>query len=129
MEADANSVEFIGSLNARGVKYLVVGGFAVYYHGYPRFTGVHDLWLWLESSNLEKAVASFHDSGFGGLGIGVEDLNAPLKMLQLGYEPHGIDLMTTVDGVDFESRYARATPVELATVDAPSVSVADLYPG
>lgn len=126
MEADANFVEFIGLLNARGVKYLVVGGFAVNYHGYPRFTGDIDLWLWLDPTNLERVVQSLRDFGFGGLGIGVEQLNAPYKVIQLGYEPHRIDLMTTVDGVDFEACYARASTVELDTANAPFISMADL---
>ena len=126
MEVDENYVEFIGLLNARNVRYLVVGGYAVNYHGYPRYTGDIDIWLWPDPSNIRAAVDCVNAFGFAALGIDPADLTGPNKVLQLGYEPVRIDLLTTVDGVDFEACYARATTVELGRADAPFLSLPDL---
>lgn len=126
MEVDENYVEFIGLLNAEQVRYLVVGGYAVNYHGYPRYTGDIDIWLWLDPDNIERAIACIRRFGFGALGIDASDLTASNKVLQLGYEPVRIDLLTTVDGVDFEACYRNRSLVELGPVDAPFLSLDDL---
>ena len=126
MEVDENYVEFIGLLNAREVRYLIVGGYAVNLYGYPRYTGDIDIWLWLDPANVARAIACVNDFGFAALGIEPADLAGPNKVLQLGYEPVRIDLLTTVDGVDFDACYARRITVELGSADAPFLSLDDL---
>ena len=126
MEVDENYVEFIGLLNAREVRYLVVGGYAVNFYGYPRYTGDIDLWLWLDPANIARAIDCVNDFGFAALGIRPADLAGPNKVLQLGYEPVRIDLLTSVDGVDFDDCYARRTTVELGPADAPFLALDDL---
>ena len=68
--------EFIGLLNEKGVKYLVVGGYAVAYHGYPRYTKDIDLWIWLDRENADKIVDALKEFGFASLDIQVEDFRA-----------------------------------------------------
>ena len=126
MEVDRNFVEFFGLLTERRVKFLIVGGYAVNYYGYPRYTGDIDIWLRLDEANVELAVRAVEDFGFAALGLQPEDLNRPYQVLQLGYEPARIDILTTVDGVDFESCYAAATRVEIDEYDVPFISLADL---
>jgi hypothetical protein len=95
--------EFIASLNAHDVRYLVVGGYAVALHGYPRFTKDLDVWLWLEADNAARVVQALTDFGFASLGITADDFLIPDQIIQLGYPPNRIDLVTTLLGVDFAS--------------------------
>jgi len=97
--------EFIGLLNEKNVKYLVVRGYAVAYHGYPRYTKDIDLWIWLDRENAEKVVESLKGFGFDSLGIQVENFLDPENVIQLGYPPARIDLLTDLSGLDFEDCY------------------------
>ena len=96
--------EFIELLNAHEVKYLVVGGYAVVFHGHPRYTGDIDFWIWMDEGNAQKVVNVLKAFGFGSLGAVVEDFTDPNNVMQLGYPPARIDLLTTVSGLyDFEA--------------------------
>lgn len=107
MVLDENFKEFIRLLNANGVKYLVVGGFAVAYHGYPRYTKDIDFWVWAESENASRLLKALQDFGFGALGLQQEDLSDPENVIQLGYEPHRIDLIIQLEGLDFGTCFAQ----------------------
>jgi hypothetical protein len=111
--------EFIKLLNKYKVKYLVVGGYAVAFHGHPRYT--KDLDIWIESSidnatNLLKALDEF---GFGSLGLSLEDFLAANQIIRLGSPPTRIDLLTTAPGVDFETCYHSrvSTPIDETQVE------------
>ncbi len=106
MEITKDFREFLKLLNENGVKYLVVGGYAVNFHGYPRYTKDIDFWVWPDHENIERLLVALHGFGFGALGLGVEDFANPANIIQLGYEPYRIDLMTEVEGLDFEECYA-----------------------
>lgn len=97
--------EFIELLNANKVRYLVVGGYALAYHGQPRFTGDMDFFLSSDTENAERVLKSLTDFGFGDLDITVHDLTQKDQVIQLGYPPLRIDLLTSIDGVDFESAW------------------------
>ena len=115
--------EFIQSLNDNGVRYLVVGGYAVALHGYPRYTKDIDIWVdmtMVNASNILKALDQF---GFGSLGVNPSDFTAPDQMLQLGHPPGRIDILTTLPGVEFSECYAVRTTVE---VDGVLVNFIDL---
>jgi hypothetical protein len=105
--------EFIQLLNANKVRYLVVGGYAVAYFGYPRYTKDIDIWLRLERENAELIVRVLQQFGFGSLGLTVEDFLASNQIIQLGYPPARIDLLTTLPGVEFDECYAARHDVEV----------------
>lgn len=69
--------EFIQSLNANGVRYLIVGGYAVAIHGYPRYTKDIDIWIALDKENAERMIQALQDFGFGSLGLRAEDFLVP----------------------------------------------------
>ncbi|RLC49174.1 MAG: hypothetical protein DRH57_00510 [Candidatus Cloacimonadota bacterium] len=98
--------EFIQLLNDNNVRYLVVGGYAVAFHGYPHYTKDIDLWIWLNRENAENLIKVLDDFGFSSLGLKVEDFLTPGYVIQLGYPPNRIDLLTTVTGLDFDKCYA-----------------------
>jgi predicted nucleotidyltransferase len=115
--------EFLELLNKNKVKYLVVGGYAIAFHGYPRYTKDIDLWILMEKSNAESILKTLDEFGFSGIGITVEDLNTPETVIQLGYPPNRIDLMTEVSGLTFEECYDKKIEI---TVEGTSVSFIDL---
>lgn len=93
--------EFIQSLNDNQVRYLVIGGYAVALHGYPRYTKDIDIWIETMPENAVNVMQALQQFGFGSLELTLEDFLAPDQVIQLGYPPNRIDLITTPDGVDF----------------------------
>jgi hypothetical protein len=97
--------EFIELLNGHNIKYLVVGGYAVTFHGYPRFTDDIDIWVWIDESNAKNLINVLKEFGFGSLDIKTDDFLSPDQIIQLGYPPNRIDLLTSISGVEFEDCY------------------------
>ncbi len=108
--------EFIKSLNENSVRYLVVGGYAVAFHGYPRYTKDLDIWIDRALSNAACLVNALTDFGFAGLGLREEDFLVGDQIIQLGYPPNRIDLVTDLPGVDFENCYNEKMQVEIEGV-------------
>ncbi len=87
------------------VEFLnaIVGGYALAAYGHPRFTGDLDFWIGHHEANARKVLAVLNDFGMGSLGIGLADLTKPGQVIQLGYPPGCIDLLTmTMDGVPLD---------------------------
>jgi len=97
--------EFFRLLNVHKVKYLVVGGYAFAVHAYPRFTNDLDIWIDTDVKNAEKILQVLNDFGFKELEVTIEDLTNPDRIIQLGYQPLRIDLLTDIDGVDFSTAW------------------------
>ncbi len=115
--------EFIQLLNDNQVKYLVIGGYAVAVHGYPRYTKDIDVWIEMSLENAEKLMVALTEFGFGSLGLTTEDFQTSDQIIQLGYPPNRIDLITTPDGIDFETCYQAKIEV---IIDNIPVSFIDL---
>jgi hypothetical protein len=122
MKLDKNLREFIALLNARGVEFLVVGGHAVGFHGHPRFTGDIDFFVAVNPRTAEKLVAVLEAFGFGGLGIKREDFLEQDVVIQLGYPPNRIDLVTGIDAVGFAEAWANRVPGNLDGIDVHFIS-------
>ena len=118
--------EFLQSLNDNGVRYLVVGGYAVAFHGYPRYTKDMDLWIWLNQENAERLVKALEQFGFGSLGLQPTDFLVPDQIIQLGYPPNRIDLISSLEGVDFDTCHASRVEVAVEEVPASFISLEDL---
>lgn len=115
--------EFIELLNKHEVKYLVVGGYAVAFHGHPRYTKDLDVWVWLEEQNAEKIIDVLKDFGFASLQFNREDFLNPDNVIQLGQPPNRIDLLTGLSGVDFKECYGKKNVI---TVNNLEVNIIDL---
>ena len=126
MELDKDFKEFIELLNEHKVKYLIIGGYAVNLHGYPRYTKDIDFWLWMTRPNIKKLMKAIKEFGFGSLNLEIEDFMTPENIIQLGYEPHRIDLLVEVEGVNFEECYQRRTEVKVEGVEVQFLSLQDL---
>ena len=108
--------EFIESLNANSVRYLVVGGYAVALHGYPRYTKDLDVWIEPTAQNAQNVLNALTAFGFGSLDISTDDFLEENTIIQLGYPPNRIDLMTTLSGLTFEVCYPERVQVEIQGV-------------
>ncbi|MEM7593559.1 MAG: hypothetical protein AAF383_18945 [Cyanobacteria bacterium P01_A01_bin.83] len=108
--------EFIQLLNDNQVKYLVIGGYAVAIHGYPRYTKDIDIWIETSLENAEKLMITLTGFGFGSLGLTTEDFQTSDQIIQLGYPPNRIDLITTPDGIDFETCYQEKIEVNIDNI-------------
>ena len=109
MELDQDFKEFIALLNEHQVEYLIVGGYAVVAYGYHRFTGDLDVWINPSQENAKNILDVLKDFGFGKVKLTVKDFTVKGKIIQLGYEPLRIDLITSVEGLDFVDCYKRRT--------------------
>lgn len=124
MELPPDFRELLSLLNSHGVEYLLVGGYALAAHGHPRYTGDIDFWVAPRAENLQRVVLALHRFGFGSLGIKAEDF-APDFVVQLGHPPRRIDLLTTIDGVDFDACFARRERVVIDGVELPIIGIDD----
>lgn len=115
--------EFIESLNDSQVRYLVVGGYAVAVHGHPRYTRDMDVWIEMSPENAIHVIEALDRFGFGSLGLQEKDFLAPDQIIQLGYPPCRIDILTTLSGVEFDACHAARLTVDIEGV---SVSFIDL---
>jgi predicted nucleotidyltransferase len=117
--------EFAGLLNSNGVEYLIVGGYALAVHGHPRYTGDLDFWIGHDPDNAARVLAALQQFGFGSLGITLDDLSTPGQVIQLGYPPARIDLLTSIDGVDFRQACERRQVVQIDGIELPFISLED----
>ena len=115
--------EFIQLLNDNRVRYLVVGGYAVALHGYPRYTRDIDIWVELSEENATHIVEALKQFGFASLGLKKSDFLVEDQVIQLGYAPNRIDIITTLSGVTFAECYEKRVPVE---IDGVKINFIDL---
>ncbi len=123
---DQDFREFIQLLNDNKVRYLVVGGYAVAIHGHPRYTKDIDVWLWLDPQNAEKVIEAIRQFGFGSLDLQAEDFLVVDQIIQLGYPPNRIDLLTSLPGVDFEDCYLDRFITEIDGVNVSFINLENL---
>lgn len=114
--------EFIELLNNNKVRYLIIGGYAVVYHGYVRSTNDIDIWIDASEANIERLLSALDKFGFSALNFKKTDF-VPNQIVQLGYPPNRIDIITSPAGVSFDECYASKEQVELEMI---SVNFIDL---
>src|SRR5437762_5831013 len=98
--------EFLRLLNSRQVEYLLVGGYAVSYHGYPRATGDMDVWIARDRQNAERIVAALREFGFDSPELSGEVFLQAERVIRMGLPPFRIEVLTTISGVNFAECYA-----------------------
>ncbi len=118
--------EFIESLNKNDVQYLVVGGYAVAFHGHPRYTQDLDVWIKVEPDNAQRVTQALSDFGFESLGLKPDDFLTPGYVIQLGYPPYRIDILTEVKGVDFDNCYSQRVIADIGGVSVYFIDLENL---
>ena len=119
--------EFLKSLNSAGVRYLVVGGYAVIHYGYRRMTDDLDVWIAVDPTNAAKVSLVLQDfGGFPASKVKPSMFQAMKKVFIFGREPARIDILTSPSGVDFDSSFANRNEVEWDRIKVPLISFEDL---
>ncbi|MBM3841585.1 MAG: hypothetical protein FJ398_27305 [Verrucomicrobia bacterium] len=113
--------EFIRLLEAESVEYLIVGAWAVAFHGRPRYTGDVDIFLRRDAANAARMMRVIQAFGFGATGITREDFVKENYVIQLGIEPNRIDLLTGISGVQFVDAWDRRVYGQLGETRVPFI--------
>ncbi len=102
MEVQQDFRELLELFNAHKIEYIIVGGYALAYHGAPRYTGDIDIFVKPNKHNAKRILAALDDFGFGSVGLKGADFISPDKVVQLGVPPVRIDIITSITGVTWE---------------------------
>jgi len=102
MEAQKDFRYLLELLNAHKVEYLIVGAYALAFHGAPRYTGDMDIYVKPNSTNAQRIMAALKDFGFGSVELSATDFEAEDKVVQLGFPPVRVDIVTSITGVSWE---------------------------
>jgi len=118
--------EFLLLLNSRGIEYLVIGGYAVGYHGYPRATGDMDVWVAIHEKNAAKLVDALREFGFD-----LPELEKSLfltsgKIIRMGVPPIRLEILTSIDGLEFETCYRNRIVTDIGDIKVNFISKGDL---
>jgi predicted nucleotidyltransferase len=118
--------DFLKLLNSHNVKYLLVGGYAVGYHGYPRATGDMDIWIELSESNSKKVTSTFRDFGMPNEKISEDLFLEKNKVIRMGVPPVRIEIITSASGVTFDECYSNRDVIEIDGIPINFISLRDL---
>lgn len=110
-------------MNSAGVEYLLIGGYAVGYHGYPRATGDMDIWIATDLVNAEKVVEVMEAFGFDVPELTPALFMAEGRIVRMGLPPFRLEVLTSISGVDFDTCYAQRI---VGTIDGVEISIIDL---
>jgi predicted nucleotidyltransferase len=113
MKLERDLREFIELLNAREVRYVIVGAYALAFHGRPRYTGDIDFFVEPSPENARRITRVLDEFGLTNIGIIAADFTASDQVVQLGVEPNRMDLMTSISGVTFTEAWATREHGEL----------------
>lgn len=102
MEIQQDFKELLESFNAHEVEYVIVGAYALAFHGVPRYTGDIDILVRPSSDNAGRVLSALGDFGFGSLGLKRSDFQKPDNVVQLGVPPVRIDILTSLTGVTWQ---------------------------
>ena len=118
--------EFLRLLNAHRVEYLLIGGYAVAYHGYPRATADMDIWIAVHPRNAEKIVAALKELGFDLPGLSPDLFLKENQIIRMGVPPVRIEIATGISGVNFGECYAARVVDAFDDIEVNLISLAHL---
>ncbi len=118
--------EFLQLLNSKEIEYLIVGGYAVALHGYPRATGDIDIWIAISKENAHKTVEALKEFGFDTPKLKEELFLEKEKNIRMGNPPLRIEILTSIDGVKFSECYRNKKIVTIDTIEINFISLEDL---
>ncbi len=118
--------DFLKLLTSHGVEFLLVGGYAVGLHGYPRGTADLDVWVAMSKPNAQRLVAALREFGFDMPNLKPSMFLEEDTLVRMGVPPLRIDILTSIAGVAFEDCFARREVVAVGDIEIPMISLADL---
>ena len=118
--------EFLNLLNSHRVEYLLIGGYAVGYHGYPRPTGDMDVWIAPSPENAARVAQAVVEFGFPAEDVPVSLFTESGRIVRMGTPPMRLEIVTAISGVEFESCYVRRISVDIDGVPVKIIGLEDL---
>jgi hypothetical protein len=118
--------EFLSILRDKGILYLLIGGYAVGYHGYPRATNDMDIWIAIERSNAEKVVSALKEFGFDVPQLSQDLFLKENNIVRMGIAPIRIEILTTISGVDFAECFSDRVVDNIDGVEVNIISLSQL---
>jgi hypothetical protein len=118
--------EFLSLLRSHGVDYLLIGGYAVAFYGYPRATGDMDIWIAVSPENADRVVETVREFGFDTPDLAPSLFLHEKGVVRMGYPPLRIEILTNISGVSFDECYARRVDAVIDGVEVSVISRADL---
>jgi predicted nucleotidyltransferase len=116
--------EFLKLLNEKGVRYLLIGGYAVGYHGYPRATNDLDIWIAVHPENAERIVEALREFGFDLPELTPDLFLQKNKIVRMGNPPMRLEITTGISGVEFDECYDSRV---IDNLDSIEVNLIDLH--
>ncbi len=107
--------DFVKLLNRYEIEYMVVGGYALAFHGKPRHTGDLDIWINISEKNASRMLKVLNDFGMSSMGFKKDDFLKPGYMTQIGYPPLRIDILNSIDGVEFDEAVKQMNQIAIET--------------
>jgi predicted nucleotidyltransferase len=124
IQLDQNFKEFLNLLQQHGAEYLLIGGYAVNFHGYVRYTGDMDIYVSMSATNAIRVAAALNELGFDE--VTPEMFTKPSSMIRIGIAPTKLEVTNFIDGVTFEECYANRLRVQIDGTGVNVMSLADL---
>jgi len=118
--------DFLRLLNSHRIEYILVGGYAVGYHGYPRATGGMDVWVAVSDANAAKIAAAIREFGIPDDRVCKELFLNSDKIIRMGVPPVRIEVITGASGVDFEECYSRREVFKIDGIPVNFLSLDDI---
>lgn len=126
MRVENDFKKFIGLLNEHKVRYLIIGGFAYSFYAEPRFTKDIDFYIDTSSVNANKLLKVLEKFGFKDVDLTKDDFQQPEQIIQLGNAPLRIDIVTSIDGVNFKEAWNNRASGRYGNLNANFISKSDL---
>jgi len=119
-------IDILSAFSNEKVEYMLVGGYAIAFHGYVRGTGDIDLWIRISDNNAERVWASLQTFGAPLFDLCIEDLKTPGMVFQMGIPPNRIDIINKVQSLEFDEALTNSTFVEIHDLNIPIIGKAEL---
>jgi predicted nucleotidyltransferase len=126
MTLNSDYRDILSALSAEKVKFLLVGAYALAAHGYPRATLDIDFWIWPDSGNAAAVLRALARFGAPFDDLSTEDFQTEGLVFQIGVAPRRIDIITSLDGLNFQDAFAHAKTVEIDDMPVHVLSVEDM---
>lgn len=118
--------EFLQLLRSAKIEYLLIGGYAVGHYGFPRATGDLDIWVATHDENATRLVDTLRRFGFDVPELSKSLFQKPRHVVRMGVPPVRLEILSSIDGVEFQDCYARRENAVIDGVEVDIISLADL---
>lgn len=115
-------IDILADFSSEKVEYMIVGGWALAFHGYVRATGDIDLWIRISRENAERVWRALKRFGAPLFDLTLEDLLRPGMVYQMGVPPNRIDILNEITGVDFDDAWNCKTSIQVDDLTIPLIA-------